>query len=280
MMQRWAVVAGGLLLVGLAGCGGDPPPVSEAKKIDQPKSTEMPLVAPTRPEKSGDDGAKLLAEVLAAHTGGQPDRLAALRDCTFTRKGALETAAGNVQSTWAVKVAWPDGYRADTELTFPQGLKRQATFARNKSGGWRQDGEGAKKAALEPADLTDLTTQFHEDALFLLFTLADPKTVVTLGMDEKVGDAELSVLHAWTPGLEYARLGIDTKTKLLTRFTYNGREVNVPVVKEVVFTAHKEFAGVRLGARLYVKGGGRLLAEWTELSVDVTKPDPKVFDGP
>ena len=30
------------------------------------------------------------------------------------------------------------------------------------------------------------------------------------------------------PAVGYVRLGIDAKTKLLTRLTYNGRENNVP----------------------------------------------------
>lgn len=279
MMRRWAAVAGGLLLVGLAGCGSNPPPVNEAKSIESAKQEEYKLVPPVKPDKSGEDGAKLLAEVLAAHTGGKPDRLAALRECSFTRKGTIETINGRMTSTWGVKLAWPDNYRANTELTLPQGFKRQASFGLTKAGGWRRTGEGEAKVTLEAADHADLTSQFHEDGLFLLFTLADPKTVVTQGPDEKVGNDDLHVLHVWTPGLEYARLSIDPRSKLLTRFSYNGREVNVPVVKEVVITEHKEFAGVKLGSKMYVKIGGKLTAEWSELSVDATKPDPKVFEG-
>jgi hypothetical protein len=279
MKRRWAAVAAGLLLAGLVGCDNPPPPVNEAKPIEKPQQEELTLTPPARPDRSGEDGAKLLAEVLNAHTGGKPDKLAALRECSFTRKGVIETPNGRVPSAWSVKLVWPDLYRADTELTLPQGFKGQASFGLTKAGGWRRKGEGAAKETLESPDLADLIAKFHEDALFLLFTLADPKTVVTQGTDEKVGDTELHVLHAWTPGLEYARLGVDAKTKLLTRFTYNGREMNVPVVKEMVFTEYKEFAGVKLGSKVYIKGGGKLLFEWTELTVDATKPDPKVFDG-
>lgn len=281
MKRRWAAVAGGVLLaVGLVGCGDNPPPVQEAKPIEQPKPEEDKLIPPAKPAASDDAGGKLLAEVLAAHTGGKPDKLAALRECSFTRKGLLQGPDRMVPSTWSVQLAWPDKYRAVTELQPQPGVKTQITFALTPAGAWRRK-EGEKdKTPLEPENKADFTTQFHEDALFLLFVLADPKTVVTRGTDETVGDAEQYVLHVWTPAVEYARLDISRKTKLVSRFAYNGREMNTPVVKEVVFTEYKEFAGVKLASKLYVKGKGHLLAEWTELTVDATKPDPKVFDGP
>lgn len=281
MKRRWAAVAGGVLLaVGLVGCGDNPPPVQEAKPIEQPKREDDKLVPPAKPAASDDAGAKLLAEVLAAHTGGHPDKLAAFRECSFTRKGLIEGPGGKLSSTWNVQLAWPDRYRAATELQLGPGVKKLATFALTPSGAWRRQEGDKDKSPLEPEHKADLLTQFQEDALFLLFVLADPATVVTRGTDETVGDAEQYVIHAWTPAVEYARLDVNRKTKLISRFAYNGREVNTPVVKEVVFTDYKEFAGVKLAAKMYVKAKGQLLAEWTELTVDATKPDPKVFDGP
>lgn len=281
MMRRRAAVAAGLLLVGLAGCSDTPPPVNEAKPFEQPKAEELTLTPPTKPDKSGEDGARLLAEVLAAHTGGKPDRLNALRECSFTRKGQAETPNGRASTEWKTQLRWPDRYKMQIELGFGGGVKQVRTYGSNPTGTWLQIGDATTaKVALDPDQSLTLKSQLQEDSVFLLFILADSNTIVLQGTDAKVGDDTLHILHAWTPGLEYARLSIDAKTKLLTRFTYTGREGTLPAVKEVVFAEHKEFTGVKLGSRVYVKAGGKLMAEWTELTVDTTKPDPKVFDGP
>ena len=49
---------------------------------------------------------------------------------------------------------------------------------------------------------------------------------------------------------------------------------------KATFLEYKEFAGVKLGAKLYAKTRSQSLGEWTELTVDTTKPDAKLFDGP
>ena len=52
------------------------------------------------------------------------------------------------------------------------------------------------------------------------------------------------------------------------------------VVRELSFKEYKEFAGVKLGTQVQVRTKAKPLGEWTDLTLDVTKPDPKLFDGP
>lgn len=270
-----------LLLAGsaglLVGCGAKPAPIIEAKPIDKPKVDDNELKSPARPEASDPDAKRLLDQMLAAHTGGQPDKLAALKECTFTRKGHQESTAGRFPATWTRHLSWPGSYRLRVELELGSGVTQQIQFAFGSSGAWRASGGDKVKTPLGPEDRLDVTAQCHEDALALLFPFTDPAVVVGKA-DTK--DPNMSEVHAWVPAVGYVRVGIDAKTKLLARLTYNGRESNVPVMKELTFEDHKEFAGVKLGTKVQVRTKAKPLGEWTDLTLDVVKPDPKLFDGP
>jgi hypothetical protein len=272
-------------LVGLSlgltvGCGDKPPAVIEAKAIDQPRAESAELKPPPKPAATDPDARKLLDDMLAAHTGNQPDKLAALRECSFTRKGTLDN---QVTAVWKRDLVWPDRYRVRTEMSNTAGGKLVHTFALRESVGWLQPGEDPNPKSKLSADMVlTLRSQFHEDAVTLLFVLADGQTLAAKAADEKWNDKELGVADVWTPAGEHARLGIDKKTKLLTRIVYVGREASSPdpVTKEITFQEYKEFGGVKLGSKMYAQTKSQSLGVWTELTVDLTKPDAKLFDGP
>jgi hypothetical protein len=278
-------ITGGVLAaaVGLAGvgCDTDPPPVIEAKKIEEPQIAVPELKPPIKPAQSDEAAAQLLKEAIAAHTGGHPERLDKLRNCSFTRTGVVTMPSGAFPAVWKMDVLWPDRYRMTAEIQAGASITR-TVFTRSPAGAWQFPPDNPQgKQALDKESARTFLAQFHEDAVGLLFPLADRATVVTRATDETVNGKELVGLHVWTPALDYALVSIDKKTKLLTRVVYNGREDRFNVVKELVATEHQEFDGVKLASKLYVKGNGRNLADWTKLSVTTDKPvDPKVFDGP
>lgn len=271
----------GLSLGVSVGCGEKPPPIIEAKRIDQSKDQDGELKPPPKPAVSSPIAQKLLDEMLAAHTGGKPDKLAAFRECTFTRKGVTDTSNGRVTAVWKRDLIWPDRYRMRTEMSNTTGGKITQTFALREDVGWMQPGENPK-TKMDANLVPSLRGQFQEDALSLLFLFTDPKTLTANPLDEKVYDKELTTVDVWTPNGEYARLSIDKKTKLLFRILYLGREASSPepLTKEVTFQEYQEFNGVKLGSKMYTKTRTQSLGEWTELIVETTKPDPKVFDGP
>lgn len=280
-----------LTLVGLSlglvvGCGDKPRPVIEAQQIDKPKGDDGELKPPPKPAATDPDARKLLDEMLDAHTGKQPDKLNALRECSFTRKGTTDTPNGQLKAVWRRDLAWPDRYRLRTELSNTTGYTGVQTFALRGEVGWHQPGdESNPKGKMAAGVVTNLRSQFHEDAVILLFVLADPKTLAAKAADERWNEKELSVVDVWTPAGDHARLGIDKKTKLLTRIVYVGHEAEsptdvYPVTKQITFQEYKEFGGVKLGSKMYAATRSKPLGEWTELTVDLTKPDPKLFDGP
>jgi hypothetical protein len=283
MARRWKRAAI-LLGVGLVvGCDTDPRPVNEAKKIEEPKPQQVELKPPAKPAQSDPAAAQLLKEVINAHTGGKLELLEKLKACSYIRTGTLEAAGGRWPATWQVDLVWPDRFRVRSELQM--GATVHMTFSRSPAGAWRFPPEvptGKPEKQLFDAEYSrTLTAQFHEDSVNLLFPLVDPKTVTIRAADETIHGQELLGLHVWTPALDYALLGFDKKTKLLTRIVYHGREEIRNVVKEVVVTEHQEFSGVKLASKLYVKANGRTLADWTKLAVTTgVAIDPKVVDNP
>ncbi|MCU0702458.1 MAG: hypothetical protein MUF18_00515 [Fimbriiglobus sp.] len=272
------------LVVAATGCEQKPPPVVVAKPIEQPKD-DGELKPPAKPVASDPAARKLLDEVLAAHTGGQPGKLAAFKECSFTRKGQQEFNGGRLTATWKRDFIWPDRYRIRLDTGDGSGVKLTQTFALRGADSWAQAGDDPNpKAKTPPENVPVIRSQFFEDALTLLFPFADAAAVVAPAGDDKdaVSGKELALLDVWPATGGHARLAIDKKTKLLYRLTYLGREaVPVePLTKELTFLDYKELHGVKLAARMRVDTRAKSLGEWTELSVEMTKPDAKVFDGP
>jgi hypothetical protein len=289
MTRRAAVLmAGGLWAA--VGCDPEPPPVVEAKRVDEPMAQVVELKPPPRPPQTEAAAAELLKDALTAHTGGQPERLEKLKACAYVRTGKSETPGGRTDATWKFHLQWPDRFRMSAEAQLGGGVTHAHTFALSPAGAWRASvltGSGQvpqekrEKVTLDAEASRTLTSQFHEDCLVFLFPLADPKTVAARAPDESLNGQELIGLHVWTPALDYALLGFDKKTKLLTRVVYSGREALTNVTKEVVATEHQEFDGVKLASKLYVKANGRTLADWYKLTVTTGQPiDPKVFENP
>lgn len=284
-MKRFATFALlGLSLGASVGCGEKPPPIVEAKPVEKDKAKDGELKPPPKPPESNPVARKLLDDMLAAHTGGKPEKLDAFRECTFTRKGSTDAPGGRITAVWKRDLIWPDRYRMRTEMSYPNGAKITQTFGLRGEVSWKQPGEDAAgpKTPLEAQQVPSLKGQLQEDGLTLLFLFADPKVVVANPLDEKVYDKELTSVDVWLPNGEYARLGVDKKTKLLFRILYLGYEASSagPLTKEITFQEYQEFNGVKLGSKTFAKTRTQSLGEWTELSVETTKPDPKVFDGP
>ncbi len=285
-MRRFATLTLlGLSVGGLVGCDQKPPPVIGAKPIEQSKAEEVEFKPPARPDTSDKAARQLLDEMLAAHTGGKPEKLAALKECSFTRKGIADTPVGRLTAVWKRDVVWPDNYRIRLETSDTSGNTTTQTYALRGPEAWYQLGDGNKKDKLPAGLVPNLKSQYHEDCVTLLFVLADPKTVAAGGPADKLGEKELATVDVWTPTGQHARLGIDTKTKLLTKVVYVGQEAETQqtsytVTKELTFQEYKEFAGVKLGSKMFAQTRAKPLGEWTDLTVETTKPDAKVFDGP
>ncbi len=264
----------------MIGCGTNPPPVFEAKALPTAPATSGEVKIPPKPEKSDEAGAKLLAEVLAAHGGA--DKLAALRTCSFTRKGTADAPGSKAVCEWVVALDYPTRYRLRMQMHFGANNLLNV-YALNPAGGWSQDGNDPPRKPLQAEQQPTVAAQMHEDSVALLFPFTDPKAVVVRATADDaavIGGKPEFALHIWTPGVEFVRVWVNPATKRITRFAYQGREGTLPTPKEVIVSDYKEIKGLTLPSKMAVRAPGRLINEWSDLIVDMAKPDEKKFDAP
>ncbi len=288
---RRAAIAGSLLATAvLAGCKPEPATPRTAKPTDVPVAGPLVLKPPAKPGQSTPEGQAKLTALLAAHTGGKPARLDALKSGGFTRVGVLFlNGPPGFPATQTVEVAWPAQFKYSTEITTE--TVGTTSVGLSPEGNWisqsnRPHGDTGAKALPKQKIVDDLLLtaqrQMQEDHCFLLFPFADPATKVLLADDTKIGEErDCYGLHVWTPALEYALVHVDKKTNLLVRIAFTGHENGRDVLKELLFEDAQDFGGVKLPAKVYVRAAGIELAEWRSLKVTAGKTfDPKHFDNP
>jgi len=281
-------VASCIVLSLMLGCSSQPPAVQTAKKVEAAASTDFAVLP--KPAKSDPAALKLLQECLAAHTNGDLSKLAALKKCTLTRTGTLELAppVNAVEAEWRLDFSWPETYRYYTRLTMSGDTKVWAAGTAPKPWSYMSVTESGQiepkqqsRSELKDAASNDTKMQYREDALFLLFPLADPETIVVLAEDISIGESPALALRVWTPALDHAVIYIDEKSKLIVRFVYEGLEQGVPLVKLLTYGKHEEQAGVKFPTEIEVSAPQRVLARWKKIKVEPRAMfEPKAFETP
>lgn len=272
----------------ILGCSSQPPAVQTAKKVEAAPSTDFTVLP--KPAKSDPAALKLLQECLKAHTNGDLSKLVALKKCTLTRTGTLELAppVNAVEAEWRLDLSWPDQYRYHTRLTMNGDTKVWAAGTSPKPWSYlsvtekgQREPKQQSRSELKDAASKETTMQFHEDAFFLLFPLADPETIVVLAEETTIGGNPALALRVWTPALDHAIITIDEKTKLILRFVYEGLEQGTPLVKSLTYGKHEEQAGVKFPTEIEVSAPQRVLARWKQVKVEPHKIfEPKAFETP
>lgn len=278
-----------LLLAGaVLGCKPDPPTIRTAKPVEE-EHVDAPfeLKPPAKPEKSDPEARKKLDAMLAAHTGGKPELLQKFKACTFTRQGLINLN-GPRTAVQTIDFEWPSRYKYKSEITIDSTSVFQVGLTPTENWQYPPEPDPTKpppdklqKQKLDADVATTVRRQMQEDAVFLLFPFAEAQTVVLPADDAVIGDKKCFGLHVWTPALDYALVQIDKSNSMLVRFVYKGRERRNEVVKEVVFEEFQDYAGVKLGSKIYLKAVGTDLASWRSLAVTSGKTfDPKHFENP
>ena len=90
-----------------------------------------------------------------------------------------------------------------------------------------------------------------------------------------------TTVQVWKPGMTAATVSFDKESKLLVKVTYEGRESEKPVTKEVTFLSHKEIDGIKYGDASTLKTDGTLFFDGHLTRLE-TPPsiDPKLFKDP
>jgi hypothetical protein len=277
MTRRGTLLAAGLAAA--AGCSDKPRPIREAKEVRQSgadASVDLPTEA--APATSDPAAAKVVADAIAAHTGGRPDRLDKLRSVDLTRTGTILALDPPPKTTWRIRAAWPDRYRMDVEMADGPKL----VFTRVGDTGWRAAlAPGATKEVLSAVNLKGVIADATYEWLALLAPLADSGLIVAPAPDATFGGRPAAGVRLGGKTLPRAVAHFDKETKLLAHFAYEGNEAGSPIHKEVRVGGVREFHGVKLPDKLTIKMGGRPAAEWSVTTVEFPVELPaKLFEEP
>ena len=279
MLRRrvWCVAAIVVAGVGV-GCSNGPPPIQAAKKVggDEQKD-DVDLTPGKAPDKSDPGAAAIVTAAVAAHTGGQPDKLKVFKTVTFTRTGpATFGGPSPVQQTWVSHAVWPDRYRVKVEI--PE--RPAITLGWAGTTGWSHY-PATGKQPMTPQQVKDFELDVTGDWLTLIFPLTEPAAKFTPAGERAVNGKPAVGVRVWHPALSDAALHFDKETKLLALVTYSGRESGQKVTKEVTVFGSRQYGGVTLPEKTVVRSGGNVFAEWT---MTVCEPlptvDPKLFENP
>jgi hypothetical protein len=280
-----SLALGVMLAVGI-GCSSQPPSVKIAQPIQS--STEPDFVVLPKPAGSDPAAQALLKECLEAHTGGAITKLAKFKQSTMTRTGLQDTGAGNINAEWQSDISWPTKYRFRASLTLNDGIKILSTGNTPIPWGFQSFQETNQpmpreqtKVTLNEFALQEMNLQFREDAVHLLFPLAEESVLVTSRPDSTLGGKPHKAINVWTSAVDYLTVTIDPESKLIARIKYQGQESGKPVPKTFTYGKYGELAGVKFPQETEVATPQRVLARWNKLQV-VTKdsfPD-KLFEGP
>jgi hypothetical protein len=281
----WAVVA----VIGLtaAGCGDGTRTIATARPIDT-GGTAQAVVLPKDPPPTTSDPASraLLDEMLKAHTGGDPAKIERLRSVVVSRTGRVTLESGPGKATWEFRWVWPDKFRVRAETEGHPTL----LIGRNGDTAWTAPaplpGEPAPtKLPVGEPKIRGVMADSYGESLALLVPLVEPGVVVSPHTDLEIKDKDdkkkvFAGLRVSGKGYPPTVIHVDRETKLLAHFTYEGWE-QTTVTKEVTIGGLKEFDGVKLPERLFIKWNGRDFAEWTVTGVEAqANHEPKLFEGP
>lgn len=263
-------------LVWLLGCSQGPPPIVVAPIIE-PIASDWK--APEKPKESDAAAKALLAEVLAAHTGGKPERLAKLTSLTFERTGTARNPNGAYDPViWKGKIEGKKKYQVLFTYLYPQGSTIISVY--NEGKGYRGL-LGKPTITLNASALQDVALQIGEESGLYLFGLNDPALIAQTATLPKAGEKEILGLHVWSPTIRHLFLHLDAKTKRIVTIQYMGAEDGTPTLKEISITGHREIDGLLLPEKYTLTASGLLLSGWEKLAFEAGAAiDPKSFEVP
>jgi len=226
-----------------------------------------------------DDREEALAVVdqaIKAH-GGQ-DALAKARSVERESSGQMFVAGKAVPFTDTFTARFPDQLRLDLKAS-EGGQKLQVLVVVNGDKGWQSTGGAAAELAAERVK------ELREDGFaYWLTTLVplkkdDALTLAPLA-EAKVNGKPARGVKVSRKGAGDVKLYFDKESHLLVKMERQAAEAGLSVAKEEVYSAHKEFDGVKLPTKIVQSLGGNKFIEITEAKYKFPKLSDATFAKP
>jgi hypothetical protein len=208
-----------------------------------------------------------------------PADLNKFRTYTIKAKGVSKLSPEPVQATFELAAVYPGQLKASWEFGRPPATTRLTMCAFNDRG-WQRLGTGpANPLGIE--DLNDLRADAYALSVATLLPLTDRDTrIATAGKSKVNGEAVVGLKVTRSPWPEVT-LWFDEKTYLLRKMAYRSREQGALLNKEMIYSGHKEQAGVMVPTTHSTVVQGKEIYNWTEMEYAFPdKIDPATFAKP
>ncbi len=236
------------------------------------------VVALTGVARADDAKAReIIDKAITAH-GGEAE-LKKLNATSMKMKGTVHVMGMEIAFTGDVASDGADRNRADLEIeVMNQKIRVSNVF--NKDKGWAKINDDVKE--LDKDQIAEAREKAHAGHLVRLLPLKDKAYTLSVVGDEKVGNAEVTVIRIERKGYRDVSLCIDKKSHLILKHEtrvkddQSGQEVT-----EEGFYLEYNDKGLRQPKKITVKRDGKLFveAQVLELSTDV-KFDENGFGKP
>lgn len=226
------------------------------------------------------DDAKAIVDKAIAAMGGEA-KFSAAKGFTWKTKGTLRFGDNENSFNAEATLAGLDRYRSEFGGNF-NGNEFKVVVVLNGDHAWRKFGDNAMEITGEELANEKRTVYLQTIPAGLLLPLKSKDFQLEAAGDEKVGDAEASVIKVTGPDKKDFKLYFDKKTNLPVKTVatvrgFDGQEFT----QETIYSKFKDFGGIKKATKHEVKRDGNtfLEAEITEFTA-LDQVDPETFTEP
>jgi hypothetical protein len=208
---------------------------------------------------SADDATAIVDRAIRA-TAGSEERLAKLQYCVRSDQGSMFLPTGQVPATRECNLHLPDQVKFAASMG-PAGQRQPFVICLDRLRGWMIM-NGQKSDLSQPQ-----YEAVQDEAYFLwvasLLPLKNKGITLTETKEVSVNGQPARGVKVDARGRPTVHLYFDKANGLLVKGVYTSREASNDVTREILFSDHKEFDGLRLPTKLVTSQFGRKIEEWT-----------------
>jgi len=215
------------------------------------------------PIARADEAAEILARAVKA-SAGSDESLARRKYCVMKQSGVIHLPTGAAVATREGTMALPDRGKWVIAMRPATGAVN-VTIVLNGLRGWSKNAAGV--VDLAPSQYDAVQNEAYTMWLASLLPFNSRSLKWELLKEATIDGRAARVLKVTQPNRPAVTLFFDRESFLLLKAAYAATENLQPVVKEFIFSAHKEFDGQRWPGKVQVFEKGKKLEEWTNESV-------------
>jgi len=180
-------------------------------------------------------------------TAGTPENLEKFKRTTSMVKGSFFSASGEIPAEREIVAEWPDRFRATFQLTI-EGTPRIVALGTTADTRWRK--ASGVPTEDNPTGWNEVAPDIHLHWLTTLLPLKTGEVVLRNADDVKVLGSPAAGIRVIVRGQPDVLLYFDRTSNLLVKAEMTAVMSGAKVKREVVYSAHKDFDGIKLPGKI------------------------------